>query len=86
VPKKHLLYWGTLAYATQQILLRGLPNLDFTIRPSERKLWDPQLRSPGGTYSRATLQDTIEIKTNTYVCTVENVVSSNRVRTVRVSL
>jgi hypothetical protein len=40
------LYWGTHAYTTQQILLRGLPNLDFTIRPSERKLWDPQFWSP----------------------------------------
>jgi hypothetical protein len=41
-----MLYWGTQAYAIQQILLRGLPNLDFTIRPSERKFWDPQFSSP----------------------------------------
>jgi hypothetical protein len=33
------------AYATQKILLRGLPNLDFTTRPSVRKLCDPQLKA-----------------------------------------
>jgi hypothetical protein len=36
VPTEVFLYdWGTQAYAIQQILLRGLHDLDFTIRPSE---------------------------------------------------
>jgi hypothetical protein len=42
----YILYWGTQAYAIQKILLRGLHNLDFTYRPSEQKLWDPQFYYP----------------------------------------
>jgi hypothetical protein len=38
----YVLYWGTHAYCTQQIILGAKHNMDFTIQLRELKLWSPQ--------------------------------------------
>jgi hypothetical protein len=50
----YLLYWGTQAYCTPQILLGAKHNMEFNIRLRELELWCPQIS--GSTLIVNTLQ------------------------------